>query len=79
MERDKILNLFLAVYQYKNDPIYISNEDIIEFFKNNKQDITYADFLLVRDYFIKVLHLQRYSFNEIEKLSFNKIFNANYY
>ena len=70
MERDKILNLFLAVYQYKNDPIYISNEDIIEFFKNNKQDITYDDFLLVRDYFIKVLHLQRYSFNEIEKIYF---------
>lgn len=67
MEHDKILNQFLAVYQYKNDPKYISNEDIIEFFKFNRQNITYDDFKLIRDYFIKVLRLQRYSFNEIEK------------
>ena len=52
---------------HRKDPKYISNRDIEDFFKHNRDNITYNDFLAVREYFLQSLGVSRYIFREIEK------------
>ncbi len=58
----------IETYKYRNDPKYISNKEILKFFTINIKNITYDDFVIIRDYFWKELHQMRYSFAEIENL-----------
>lgn len=58
--------MLLEKYSWKN-AIYISNENIIEYFEKNRSKIKYNDFVLVRDYFQKTLGVYRYAFKVVEE------------
>jgi integrase/recombinase XerD len=66
-----MLKLFLDTYQYKNDPKFISNEEILDFFTKNIKNIGYQDFYEIRDYFLHELKAYRYAFNELKRRWFN--------
>ncbi len=64
---NKVLKALLEQYRYKNHPKYISNNDIENFFSENKDRITREDYLAVKTYFLETLGLSRYIFTTLEK------------
>lgn len=56
--------MLLEKYYWK-EAKYISNDNLIDFFKNNSKIIAYNDFIEVRDYFQSKLGVCRYAFNTI--------------
>lgn len=60
----RILQMLLEKYSWKK-AMFISNQNIMEFFERNRSRINYEDFVLVRDYFHKTLNVYRSAFKEI--------------
>jgi len=67
-----MLDLLLQTYAYKKDPKYISNNDILDFFKQYRDVINYEDFISIRNYFTLKLSVSRYAFTIIEKEYFTQ-------
>ncbi len=67
MGSNKILDMLLNTYSYKNEPHYISNKDIYEFFVHNKEKIDYNDFIIIKNYFFENLKAPRKVFFELDK------------
>lgn len=67
MEGNKILAKLINTYHFKRDPVFISNNDIFNFFIKNSAIITYNDFLEIKKYFTDFLGAHRRCFTEIEK------------
>ncbi len=61
------MNLLLDYYYFRNDPKFISNKDIYEFFIQNKEKISYQDYLEIKKYFQENLNAYRKVFMELEK------------
>jgi site-specific recombinase XerD len=64
---NKILSMLLAKYSWK-EAKYISNENLLDFFKSNIKIIKYSDFLEIRGYFQSTLNAHRSAFKTIEPL-----------
>lgn len=67
MVKNSFLDLLMEACRHRNHPKYISNEDILEFFRDHEKDIGYGDFLAIRKYFREELRVARRVFAEIEK------------
>jgi site-specific recombinase XerD len=65
-EVNNVLDQLLSYFYYKSAK-YISNDDIFHFFRNNKESITYSDFIAIRDYFHNKLSVSRYAFAVLEQ------------
>jgi len=65
--KNSMLSYFLKYFEYKNDPKYISNKDINEFFIKHGHNISFDDFIAIRDFFIIELNATRYVFNKLGK------------
>jgi|GEM_PF-184321 len=63
-----ILKKLIDSYSYRNNPKYISNEELISFFQKHKEEISYNDFNVIKVYFIQELGVSRYAFSVIEEL-----------
>ncbi|TAL29594.1 MAG: hypothetical protein EPN93_21130 [Spirochaetes bacterium] len=61
----ELLRDLLDTYAHKGSPKYISNLDLMEYFKSKKSEIDFHDFSRVRDYFLNELKVTRYAFTEI--------------
>ncbi len=62
-----MLQLLLDTYKYRNDPKYISNDEIEAFFHKHASRITRDDFTAIRDYFLNKLKLSRRVFALLEE------------
>ncbi len=71
MAINRYLQLLIDTYFYKNNPKYISNQDILSYFLEHKGQITYGDFIEIRDYFHKKIKVYRKAFSELEKEYFD--------
>ncbi len=65
MKKDFLAEL-LNEYLPNKPPMFISNVEILEFFKSRKNIIQYEDFVHIRDHFLITLGLSRYCFKTIE-------------
>ena len=65
-----MLEKLLLHYSYKREPIFISNQEIHDFFIQNKDEISYSDFQVIRDYFLHQIKAPRYIFREIKQALF---------
>lgn len=63
--KERMLDELLEQYKYK-EPQYISNREIIGFFQERHDDITFEVLYHIREYFWKKLCVPRKSFIEIE-------------
>jgi integrase/recombinase XerD len=74
---NKMLRLLIETYKHKSDPMFISNNEILDFFIKNDQKICYQDFVVIREFFLTQLGVPRQSFREIEKWFDGKANNTN--
>ena len=61
-----MLQLLIDTYKYKNDPKFISNDEILKFFNSYRKKLLYQDFVEIRNYFLNTLGVPRKSLTEIE-------------
>src|SRR5271157_5148245 len=74
---NKMLRLLIETYKNKGNPMFISNNEILDFFIKNNQRICYQDFVVIREFFLVQLGVPRQSFIEIEKWFDGKANNTN--
>lgn len=67
MTVNKMLDVLLDYYFYRNDPKFISNKDIYDFFIKNKEKIKYQDYLEIKKFFHEDLKAFRKVFGDLEK------------
>ncbi len=67
MAENDILELLIETYYYRRKPIYVTNEDIYEFFVENKEKISRKDFLCIKKYYLEHLKAHRSVFSKLEK------------
>lgn len=66
MASSKILDMLINEYATK-EPQYISNIEINEFFIQNREKISYEDYIIIKNYFFERLKAPRKIFFQIEK------------
>ena len=64
--KEKLLRELIELHAYKKGPQYISNDEIIEFFRIKKDQMSYESFEYIRDYFLQTIKVPRYSFTILE-------------
>jgi site-specific recombinase XerD len=65
--KERILDELIGLFSHYKEPMFISNSEIIEFFRERKDEITYDVFLHIRDYYLVRLNVPRKAFIVLEK------------